>query len=242
MQLPNVQFPPASWPGGRYSFLLCSLLLLFATSPLLPDSWVASVVIDGIIALMFLCGILSLGNRQFAWVVVVLILVPELIGIGLGWVTESGGSLGGGIGGSIRSVAMILFCAYMAFHIMCDVMRSRHITGDTICGALCVYLLLGLLWAFGYLLIAHYVPNSFNASDEIVAIASVSDSREVFSMLVYFSFVTLTTLGYGDISPVSPIAQTACWLEAVIGQLFLATFVAGLVGMHIADRIEEHRK
>ena len=242
MQVPNVQFPPASWPGGRYSILLCSLLLLFAASPLLTTSWAASLVVDVITTIVFLCGVLALGNRRLAWLVLALIFIPELVGMGLGWGMESGGSLGGGVGGSIRSGAMILFCGYMVFHVVRDVLQSKRVTGDTICAALCVYLLLGLLWAFGYLLIAHYVPNSFSASDEIVQIVSASDSREVFAMMVYFSFVTLTTLGFGDISPLSPIAQTACWLEAVVGQLFLATFVAGLVGMHIANRIEQHRK
>ena len=240
MQLPNVQFPPSDWPGGRYSFLLISLLLLFAISPVLPESWIARTIFDVFTAVVFVSGVMSQGNR-FVWIIGAVIFIPEIIGTSLGWALESGNTLGGGAGGTLRSVSVMLFCGYMIVNIMRDVAAGKRISGDAICGALSVYLLLGLLWTFAYLLIAHYVPESFSFNDEIVAITSPEDSRDVFSLMVYFSFVTLTTLGFGDITPVSPIARTACWMEAIVGQLFLATIVAGMVGMHIAERIERDR-
>ena len=129
----------------------------------------------------------------------------------------------------------------MAGVIFNDVVRGQRVSGDTLCGAMCVYLMLGLLWAYIYLLIGHFVPDSFAFHDKLLATASADDAREVFSLMTYFSFVTLTTLGFGDISPVSDIARTACWLEAVTGQLFLVTIVAGLVGIHIAGRLEKKR-
>ena len=242
MQLPNIQFPPSTWPGGRYSFLLCSLLALFAISSLLPNNWVAATLTDALMAVVFICGVMSLGSRQIAWLIAAIIFVPEIVGIALSWAFDAGDSLGSGIGATIRSAAVIVFCVYMTAHIFRDVTLAKRVTHDAICGALCVYLLLGLLWAFAYLLIAHHAPGSFNFGDRIVASVSPDDSKDMFSLMIYFSFVTLTTLGFGDISPVSPIARTACWMEAIIGQLFLATFVAGLVGMHIADRIERQKK
>ncbi len=241
MPLPSFQFPPTSWPGGRYSFLLVALVLMFAVDPLVSDRMAARAVMDLFTVLVLFSGAAALGNRGIAWIIALCIIAPELIAMALGWSVDGQGSLGNGPAGTLRAAAAIAFFAYMAGVIFRDLVRGNNITGDAICGAMCVYLMLGLVWAFGYLLIAHFVPGSFEVSGQFVAVTSPDDSREVFALLTYFSFVTLTTLGFGDISPVSEIARTACWLEAITGQLFLATFVAGLVGVHIADRMEKRR-
>ena len=239
MGVTGLQFPPTNWPGGRYSFLLAALLLIFAIDPLLRDSVVSRTVLDILTILLFVAGALSLGNRKLVWAIAAVLVGPELVGLGLGWLLEEHGSLGRGFGGTLRATAAIAFCAFMTSQVMRDVLSRKRVTSDTICASMCVYLLLGLLWAYLYLLIAHFVPGSFSANEELVVIASAGDAGEAFSLLTYFSFVTLTTLGFGDISPVSPIARTACWMEAITGQLFLAILVAGLVGKFIAQGSEK---
>jgi len=233
-----LQFPPTNWPGGRYSFLLAVLALMFAVDPLVTNAFAARVVLDGFMVLVLLSAAMALGNRRIALTIALCIMAPELVGIAVGWLVDAKGSLGGGPGGTLRAVAAVVFFAYMAGIIFADIVRTERVSADTICGAMCVYLMLGLLWAFAYLLIAHMSPNSFEMGDKLIAVTSAADAGEAFSLMTYFSFVTLTTLGYGDVTPVSPIARTACWMEAITGQLFLATFLAGLVGVHIADRIQ----
>ena len=101
--------------------------------------------------------------------------------------------------------------------------KKTTITQDTIKCGISVYILIGLLWSIFYLMINIINPESFTA---------ITNSNDY----IYYSFVTLTTLGYGDISAQSNIAKSMSILEAVIGQLYLAIFVAQLIGMRIASR------
>jgi hypothetical protein len=100
---------------------------------------------------------------------------------------------------------------------------------DSILGAVCGYLFVGLGWAVLYALIEGFRPGSFEISPKLVTGGEVA--RPLPHVLTYFSFVTLTTVGYGDISPVSPATRTLAWMEAVTGQFYLAVIVAGLVSV-----------
>ena len=103
------------------------------------------------------------------------------------------------------------------------------IDANRLLGAVAVYLLIGLQWAVIYLAILEIDPAAFNGTEP-------GTWGQSFHELVYFSFVSLTTLGYGDISPAGPIARFLVYLEAIFGQLYLAIMVAGLVGIRISNR------
>ncbi len=94
-------------------------------------------------------------------------------------------------------------------------------------GSLCIYLLLGILWAVYYALLAMVDPEAFH-----YAVPAGPDLPA--SHFLYYSFVTLTTMGYGDVVPISPMVRTAAYLEAVIGQVYLTVLVASLVGRHVS--------
>jgi hypothetical protein len=94
------------------------------------------------------------------------------------------------------------------------------------------YLFLGLGWAVLYSMIEGFRPGSFEISPKLVTGGEVA--RPLPHVLTYFSFVTLTTVGYGDISPVSPASRTLACMEAVTGQFYLAVIVAGLVSLLVA--------
>ena len=112
---------------------------------------------------------------------------------------------------------------------------SRHLVQigqvdlNKILGAVCVYLLLGIIWAFLYLFINLAFPGSFEG------IASV-DIRAQLPEFLYFSFVTLTTLGYGDLTPLRPMVRALAYLEAIVGQFYVAILVAWLVGMYLSSK------
>jgi len=108
-----------------------------------------------------------------------------------------------------------------------DVLFGGPIDINRIVGAACIYLLSGALWGIVYFLISVVSPTSFNG---VIGEAW----NEQLNEFTYHSFVTLTTLGYGDVTPVTPVARTLCYLEAVLGQLYLTVLVAALVGMHIS--------
>ena len=131
---------------------------------------------------------------------------------------------------TLDTLLLLVFLGMLAVIVLFQVFREGPITIQRISGAVVVYLLLGLMWALAYQLIELQQPGSFNFAD-VPAIGDTLSAR-----LVYFSFVTLTTLGYGDITAVSPVARTLAMLEAVIGQLFPAILIARLVSMELYYR------
>lgn len=126
----------------------------------------------------------------------------------------------------------IVLLAYATTLIVGRVFRERTVTTNIILGAVCVYLLIGIVWGMGFALLNTVMPHSFSMPPG--KIVSVLDGlRQNF---IYYSFATLTTLGYGDITPLSIPARYFSVLEAVMGQVYLSVLVARLVGMHISQR------
>ena len=121
----------------------------------------------------------------------------------------------------------LVFLVYVTVVSTVRVLSPGAVTADRLVGSAVVYLLLGLVWSMLFALQEVLQPGSFAGLDR-----GVYQGDE----LLYFSFVTLTTLGYGDISPLTPITRTTVWLEAVVGQLYLAILVARLVGIPAVAR------
>ncbi len=107
----------------------------------------------------------------------------------------------------------------------------RKVSTDTIIGGICVYILLGFLWALFYYLIYCFDKGAFSLQAQ-------SASPNFF----YFSFITLTTTGYGDIFPLDKVAMALSSLEAIAGQMYLAVLIARLVGLHVINQMERDIK
>jgi len=129
-----------------------------------------------------------------------------------------------------------LFLAFLVWRILKDVIDGSRMSSEKIYGAVCAYLLIGFLFANIYGFIALVDADAFSLSTELENHLVGSGHSRIQGVLNYFSFVTMSTLGYGDMSPVSQAARSFAWVQAVIGQLYLAVVIAALVGAHIADR------
>lgn len=105
---------------------------------------------------------------------------------------------------------------------------SGEITVNSIVGSICIYLLLGMIWALLYALISLYIPEAFSGIDQ-------AEWKQALPDFVYFSFVVLTTLGFGDLLPVSPIARFLVSMEAIFGVFYMAIVVSSLVGARLAS-------
>jgi len=116
-----------------------------------------------------------------------------------------------------------------------NLLLSGAIDINKIIGAICIYLLLGINWSFFYLITNIAIPESFHG-------LTSTDIGTQLSDLLYYSFVTITTLGYGDITPLKPIARTLAYLEAIVGQFYVAVLVAFLVGMYLSDKGRHRQK
>jgi hypothetical protein len=129
--------------------------------------------------------------------------------------------------GIVAECAVVAFLGYVGARILAFVGRVRTVDLGIVLGSVCVYLLAALMWGTAYDLLEALRPGSFH-------IPPPAPGETVRTALAYFSFVTITTLGYGDIVPVTRFARMISVMEAVVGQLYLVILVARLVGLHTA--------
>ena len=121
-----------------------------------------------------------------------------------------------------------MFFGFAVVDIAQFIYRAQEVTKEVVFSAVAVYLILALMWTFIYTVLELLEPGSFNIPDN-----EIQESSQIF---LYFSFVTITTLGYGDITPLTEKATSLAILEAVIGQIYLVVVVAWLVGMFVSRK------
>ncbi len=139
----------------------------------------------------------------------------------------------------LLDLTLLLFVTAM---ILSHVVEEGRVDADRIFGAVCGYLLIGLTWALIYGALDLVQPGSFDLGEAAPLPAASSDPAPHFAdmdPMLYYSLVTLSTLGYGDIVAVTRAARSLSALEAVVGQLYMAVVVARLIGLHILSRTRE---
>lgn len=212
-----------------YRDLTIALALLLVLSPVL-DYLLSTTKIDSYLTIGFLIFALYEITRR---------PTDLVIGLALGIPAVAGGIFNAATPDTpAMNVAPIvlsgLFLGFLIVRILKDVRTGSRITSEQIFGSVCAYLLIGFLFSGIYGFISLVDPDSFAITDALAAeLVNAGDSRGG-GFFTYFSFVTMSTLGYGDIAPVSSAARTFAWVQAVLGQLYLAITVAALVGIHIA--------
>lgn len=209
----------------NYVLLLGGLLVMLIGGSLGAEHpWAGTrVIVDVSLAVVLVLGVWSLVNSRVAFIAGLGLAAAAMI-LTLGAYTTEYEVL--------QYLALLVVLAF--FFLTCliavyDVLLGGHIDINRLVGAACIYLLSGALWGIVYFLLSVVSPGSF----EGILGETWSEQLNEFT---YHSFVTLTTLGYGDVTPVLPVARTLSYLEAVLGQLYLTVLVAALVGIHIANR------
>jgi hypothetical protein len=139
----------------------------------------------------------------------------------------------------LRHLFGVLFLGYSIAVMLHFIFTTRRVDFNTIAASLCIYLLLGIIWALAYSSLDALDSRAFKFTADSTSKPSLQIGTGTSMAVLYFSFTTLTTLGYGDIIPVSPLARGLAMIEAVVGQLFLAVLVSRLVGLQIADSINQ---
>jgi hypothetical protein len=128
----------------------------------------------------------------------------------------------------------VVFYFWAAVLIVASLVRSQVLSLDCVFGAICGYLLLGMAWGMLYSMLESACPASFEVGSRLAEQVQGDHSR--IHLFTYYSFITLTTVGYGDVTPLSIPARTCAWLEALTGQFYLAVLVAGLVGALLSKK------
>src|SRR4029453_9042775 len=207
----------------RHLALLICILLLFISAPFVDTSRYGVVIINRIAAVVLITASYALSERKYLFTIAIVLSVISVAATGLVLAFRQHW-------GVIASHCFLIFSiGFFAVSFSGYVLRSGRVTTDKIFAAVCVYLLIGFAWTFAYALLEEIASGSFAAVPEM----GRNDPVARVQRLRYFSFVTLTTVGYGDILPRSLAARTMAVLEAVMGQIYLTVLVARLVGLHI---------
>jgi hypothetical protein len=208
--------------GKRCPYLLLSLLGVLLIYPYLLDRPQTELLLVVLNTTVVLSAIYAVSDNRRHLVTAVIIGIPQMILSALN-VVQSSETL------AIPQAALTAgIYGYALVRVLDYVLRGKEVGVQKIYAALTIYLLIGYTWAACYDLVATLQPHAFfvtHGQGEVIE----------FRTLVHFSFVTLTSLGYGDITPVTDQARSLAFLEAIVGNLYLAVLVARLVGMYRPD-------
>jgi hypothetical protein len=203
---------------GLSIFSALLLIVVFVIPPFLAPGSGRRPAGDIAYALLLVSGVHALGERRLARRVLMPVALTTLAVILGSWILPVPEPWVEGTG----LLSLLLFLVV----VLGQTLRAGPITFHRIQGAVAAYLLLGVIWAHAYALVAHLRPDAFSGP------VSAADGPRAF---FYFSFLTLTTVGYGDVLPVHPVARSLAMLEAVTGPLYLAILVARLVSLAVAS-------
>ena len=206
-----------------FSLLLASLMIVLVLAPQFEDSYFGAILMHAGLTAVFVTGVIA--NRQQK-VVFRGSLILAAVAIPLTWIAFVTESVEVSLG---QYAVVILFCGVTGGLILSAVLRDYLGAIQAVLGAICVYLLIGLAWATSYAAIERIEPQSFDFNHHRTTRTSSGQTHTAFPQLVYVSFVTMSTLGYGDVTPRTPLAETATWMQSVVGQLYIAILIARLV-------------
>jgi hypothetical protein len=217
-----------AYAGRRFAVLLVLLVAVVAVPPVLIGFGVSPEWFDGLLAVTILAAVASLCFDRRQRAVALVLGLPTVV---LFVCEKSLPAEAAAVVTWVPYVCATLFFLGAAGVIVRSLFGGRPVTFDAVLGAACGYLFLGLGWAVLYTMTEDLAPGSFRFGDGL----ATADSPPVPQphVMTYFSFVTLSTVGYGDVTPVSPAARTFAWLEALAGQFYLAVVVAGLIALLI---------
>ncbi len=201
--------------------LLCSLVLMLAVTPFIDESrngqWIEVVLMT----VVLVSAGLAVGGRRRLLGLSMLMLLPTVTA---NWVNHLFPSL---VTPVVHLAGSIIFTGFIVYWILCSILRAKRVDSEVICAGVSIYLLLGLMWTFAYMIVAIDSPLAFNVHTD----PGDPQTMTNFNAL-YFSYTTLTTLGIGDITPVSKVARTLAYLEAMTGMLFVAILISRLVALY----------
>ena len=206
----------------RFLFLLILLLTLIVVVPFIGDYSGLRIVVDISATGVFIAAMYAISEKKHQLIIALFLVVPTILTLWMNYFTSGKWAL------AASEICGILFFGFAIVIIVNYIRRQRDVTTEIIFAAVVVYLLMAMLWADLYRLLETFTPGSFEMPG-----GQIQNDRILF---VYFSLVTITTLGYGDMTPVTDQAAGLASVEAITGQIYLVVLVAWLVGMHVSKR------
>lgn len=213
----------ADW--GLSAMLAFLVLAIFVASPLVSLGVLPGVALHAAFCLLFLSGVFATFRRRaIGWITTVLLVAAFVVR----WTHTVAPRPWLAVAIEVFTIALLVLFTGL---VLKQVFREGPVTAHRIQGAIVVYLLLGLIWASAYQLLDLLQPGSFQVPANEQGLHS--------QVLGYFSFVTLTTVGFGDVTAVHPVARALVIAEALIGQLYPAILIARLVSLELTSKAQK---
>jgi len=203
---------------------LIALVLLFIGIPFVEHIDKGEIIEVMLMTLVLVSGVLAVGARRQTLVLAVILVLPAVAGK---WLKFFWPEL---VPAELSLVAGLIFLVFLIWQFLRFVLRAPRVNGEVLCAGVSIYLLLGLMWTFAYLLVSRAVPEAF-----VINVGPTASHSLEGASAFYFSFVTLSTVGYGDIIPVTSVARMLAAMEAITGTLFVAVLIARLVAMYSSE-------
>ena len=199
--------------------LLVALALLFFFFPFVEEVKGGDVIISILLSLVLLSAVLAVADRKGVFFIALVLAIPAIAGR---WINHFRPDL---VSPPVFLVAGLALIAFVVANLLRFVLRAPSVNTEVLCASISAYLMLGLLWTVAYWLVAQVTPNAFAFN------TGPKESMGGFNAF-YFSFITLSTVGYGDITPVSRIARWLAATEAMTGLLYVTVLIAHLVSLY----------
>jgi hypothetical protein len=205
--------------------LLIALALLFVSFPFVEELKGGDIIVSILLSLVLISAVLAVSNRRSTLVVAVLLATPAIIGR---WIDHFRPDL---VPPAVFLIAGLVLVAFVVINLLRFVLRAPSVSIEVLCASISAYLMLGLAWTMAYWLVDQLTPGgafSFNTN-------AGTRSMNGFTGF-YFSFITLSTVGYGDITPISRIARWLAAMEAMTGLLYVAVLISRLVALYSTSK------
>ena len=204
--------------------LLVALALLFFFFPFVEEVKGGDIIVSILLSLVLLCAVLAVADRKRVLVIAVALAIPAIAGR---WISHFRPDL---VPPPVFLTAGLILIAFVVANLLRFVLRAPSVNIEVLCASISAYLMLGLLWTVAYWLVDQLTPGAFafNTNDGRQSIHGFN--------AFYFSFVTLSTVGFGDITPVSKIARMLAAMEAITGLLYVAVLIARLVALYSSPK------
>jgi len=205
------------------AFLLLLLLQIFVFAPLTASGHFSLYLLNGFMGSLFLlAGLLTLAQgRLIRWIASGFIFAA----IAVRWLVQTSPTHRLQVADSLLTIC---YAVCLTGFVLYQVFKEGPVSGHRVRGSIAAYLLLGYFFAAAYRLLYELIPNAFT-----ISAALLEQGQNPSGIFMYFSLVTLTTVGFGDVSAVHPVARSLVTLEGVIGTLYPAILIARLVSLHI---------
>lgn len=208
--------------------LLIALLVLLISAPFVEELEGGHLILSVLLSLVLLAAVFAVADRKRTFAIALVLAVPAIT---TRWINHFRPDL---VHPAVFLVCALLLLAFVIGHLLHFILRAPVVTVEVLCASIAAYLMLGLMWTVAYWLVDQLTPGgafSFNTSRG-------AQSMNGFTGF-YFSFITLSTVGYGDITPVSRAARWLAAMESMTGLLYVAVLIARLVSLYSRTKSDD---